>query len=136
MTFLDNTTIQDIKGEEGLKLRVSSQIFATRLFSGLSQAELAKKMGTKQPSIARAESGNTLPSLSFLQKMAEAIGTRLVEPKFENVIEREAQSKLSEAANRYEVIINQKKGRGKMISPYHSPLSEMTDNTSLESKLN
>jgi transcriptional regulator with XRE-family HTH domain len=53
---------------------------------GLTQAQLAKRMGKKQPAIARFESGRVWPSLAFLQDLAEALNVRLVmrlEPKDE-----------------------------------------------------
>ncbi len=44
---------------------------------GLSQAELAERVGTKQPGIARLESGRVVPRLELLQKIAVAAGRRL-----------------------------------------------------------
>jgi transcriptional regulator with XRE-family HTH domain len=41
------------------------------------QAQLAKMVGTRQPSIARLENGNSLPSLSFLQRLAAALGAKI-----------------------------------------------------------
>lgn len=43
----------------------------------LSQAELAKRIGTTQSAIARLEGGGVSPSLSTLQRYAEATGTKL-----------------------------------------------------------
>ncbi|MGN6471479.1 MAG: helix-turn-helix domain-containing protein [Rhizobiaceae bacterium] len=43
----------------------------------LSQAELAKRIGTTQSAIARLESGSISPSLSTLRRYAAATGTRL-----------------------------------------------------------
>lgn len=43
----------------------------------LSQAELAKRIGTTQSAIARLEGGGVSPSLSTLRRYAEATGTRL-----------------------------------------------------------
>lgn len=65
-----------------LAIRVSSKIQEARIFSGLTQQALAKRMKVHQPGIARAERGKDLPSLGFLQKIAEAMGTYLVEPSF------------------------------------------------------
>ncbi|MFA5184176.1 MAG: helix-turn-helix transcriptional regulator [Patescibacteria group bacterium] len=54
-----------------------------RIRNGLTQAALAKKISTKQSSIARLESGDAgLPSLSFLKRIADATGTILVLPSF------------------------------------------------------
>ena len=44
---------------------------------GLSQAELAARVGTKQPGIARVESGRVVPRLELLQKIAAASGRSL-----------------------------------------------------------
>lgn len=43
----------------------------------LSQAELAKRIGTTQSAIARLEGGGVSPSLSTLRRYAEATGARL-----------------------------------------------------------
>lgn len=49
--------------------------------AGLSQAQVAKRMGTKPPAIARLESslssGKHSPSLATLRKYAEAVGCHL-----------------------------------------------------------
>ena len=64
------------------RFEVASLITEARYHYKLTQAQLAKKVGTQQPSIARIESGSTLPSLSFLERLADAIGTYLIAPKF------------------------------------------------------
>lgn len=45
--------------------------------AGLSQAEVAKKMETSQPAIARLEGGRGNPSISTLRRYARVTGTRL-----------------------------------------------------------
>jgi ribosome-binding protein aMBF1 (putative translation factor) len=45
--------------------------------SGLSQEEVARKMKTSQPTIARLEGGRGNPSLSTLRRYARATGMRL-----------------------------------------------------------
>ena len=44
---------------------------------GLTQKDLAERMGTAQANISRFESGNYNPTLAFLQKMAESLGKNL-----------------------------------------------------------
>ena len=56
---------------------VARAIIRARAHAGLSQAQLAERMGTSQPYIARLESGRTLPNLRTLQRVGEATGTRL-----------------------------------------------------------
>ena len=54
-----------------------------RINNGLTQADLAKKLNTKQSSIARIENGQTnLPSLSFLEEIAQVFEVELIMPKF------------------------------------------------------
>lgn len=50
-----------------------------RLRAGLSQAEVARRMGTKSPAVSRIESANVKHSPSFrtLKKYAAAVGCRL-----------------------------------------------------------
>lgn len=56
-----------------------------RIKAGLTQEELAKKINTKQSSIARIENGSAgLPSLSFLEKIAQVFEVELVLPKFKD----------------------------------------------------
>jgi ribosome-binding protein aMBF1 (putative translation factor) len=46
--------------------------------AGLTQAELARKMGTTQPVVARIEGGRTRPSMRTLERLARATGSRLL----------------------------------------------------------
>ena len=52
-------------------------ILDARLKHGITQAELARRVGTTQSAIARFESGAGNPTLEFLSKVSEAIGARL-----------------------------------------------------------
>ena len=53
------------------------ELLKARTVAGLTQAEVAERMGTKTPAIARLESGGGnkkhSPSLSTLQKYAQAV---------------------------------------------------------------
>ena len=59
------------------KLEPGYQVARLRLIRGLTQAQLAEMVGTRQPSIARLENGTSAPSLSFLSKIAEALGAKI-----------------------------------------------------------
>jgi transcriptional regulator with XRE-family HTH domain len=59
------------------ELEPAYQVARLRIMRGLTQAELAQLVGTKQPSIARLESGQDAPRLSFLKKVVEALGGTL-----------------------------------------------------------
>ncbi len=52
-------------------------LLRARVSSGLTQTEVAERMGTTQSAIARLEGWSANPSVSTLRKYAEATGTRL-----------------------------------------------------------
>ena len=52
--------------------------YRLRIEAGLTQAELAARMGTTQSAIARLEGGGTRPTLETLEKLAGAVGQELV----------------------------------------------------------
>jgi len=58
------------------EFEISAELVKARLRAGLSQAELAARMGTSQSTIARLESGQALPSTKTLLRYAEATGSR------------------------------------------------------------
>ena len=57
---------------------LASAAMEVRNRAGLTQAELARKMGTTQPVVARLESGRSRPSMRTLERLAEATGLRLL----------------------------------------------------------
>lgn len=59
------------------ELEPGYQIARLRIQRGLTQAQLAEMVGTRQPSIARLEKGNSIPSLSFLKRIADALDARI-----------------------------------------------------------
>ncbi len=63
--------------ELDLPSQISAQIVSLRSEQGWTQRILAEKTGTTQSSIARLENMDSLPSLSFLQRIAEALGAKL-----------------------------------------------------------
>jgi predicted transcriptional regulator len=60
---------------------ILDEILAARKAAGLTQAQVAKKMGTQTPAVARLESslatGKHSPSLNTLKKYAEAVGKKV-----------------------------------------------------------
>ena len=59
------------------ELEPGYQVARLRMLRGLTQAQLAEMVGTRQPSIARLENGSSTPSLSFLSKIAEALNAKI-----------------------------------------------------------
>jgi len=62
---------------ESLELEAGYQIARLRIQRGLTQSQLADMVGTRQSSIARLENGNSVPSLSFLERIATAMDARI-----------------------------------------------------------
>ena len=64
---------------EKLKPRYEAieQIIRARKEQNITQAELAKRVGTQKSNISRLESGNYNPSLDFLAKIAESLGKKI-----------------------------------------------------------
>jgi predicted transcriptional regulator len=53
---------------------IAHKLIGARVKAGLTQSDVAQRMGTTQSVIARMESGRTLPSLRTLSRYAQAIG--------------------------------------------------------------
>jgi DNA-binding XRE family transcriptional regulator len=86
MPPISKTTFKDWQKEQrkdpeyaaiARELEPGYQIARLRIASGLTQAQLAELVGTRQPSIARIENGKTLPSLSFLERVASVLNARV-----------------------------------------------------------
>ena len=58
--------------------RLQREMVEARRRAGLSQKELARRMGTTQSVITRLECGRRSPSVKTLRRLAEVTGSRLV----------------------------------------------------------
>jgi ribosome-binding protein aMBF1 (putative translation factor) len=56
---------------------LATALIKARADAGLTQEEVAKRMGTTQSAVARLEAGRSRPSVTTLAKFAKATGTRL-----------------------------------------------------------
>lgn len=56
---------------------VIESIIRKRLQKKMSQAQLARKLGTKQSAVARLEGGAYNPTIKFLQRVAVAVDGKL-----------------------------------------------------------
>ena len=64
--------------EQALEFDLVRELIVVRNRAGLTQSELAERMHTTQSTIARLESGRTMPSMRALARYAEATGSRAV----------------------------------------------------------
>ena len=58
------------------KFEIAAKLLKARPRAGLSQADLAARMGASQSTVARLESGQTLPSTKTILRYAEATGSK------------------------------------------------------------
>ncbi|WP_234263076.1 helix-turn-helix domain-containing protein [Hydrogenophaga sp. NFH-34] len=71
----------DIRAEyedQVAEFEIARELIAARARAGLTQVEVAQRMGTTQSTVARLEGGKDLPSLRSVQRYAKAIGYRAV----------------------------------------------------------
>ncbi|MCA9324413.1 helix-turn-helix transcriptional regulator, partial [Candidatus Saccharibacteria bacterium] len=73
----ENTEVKTAYDDLGDEFELISTLLTMREKSGLTQGELAKKMGTRAPNISRLESGRANPSLKTLVNYAHACGFKL-----------------------------------------------------------
>lgn len=57
--------------------KIMQMLIEERIKRKATQKQLAEQIGVKQSSLARLESGRHLPSISFLSKVADALGWKL-----------------------------------------------------------
>ena len=75
--WLKTPGYQDAYEESHAQVELARQLIEARTKSGLSQEEIASRMGTSQSAIARLESGNSLPSMRTLSRYAKATNCEL-----------------------------------------------------------
>jgi|APLak6261697712_1056235.scaffolds.fasta_scaffold00982_3 DNA-binding XRE family transcriptional regulator len=84
-------TLQDIKREllaspaalaayeaQAPEFDMARELIAARSRAGLTQSDVAQRMGTTQSVIARLEGGKGTPSMRTVQRYAQAVGARAV----------------------------------------------------------
>lgn len=76
-SLLKNKRIKNAYENLGTEFVLVEMIIKERIKRGLTQKELARRIGTKQSAVSRLESGSCNPSISFLQKVADALNVKL-----------------------------------------------------------
>ena len=72
-----NKTVKKAYDELESEFALIEMIIDKRIEKGLTQSQLAKKIGTKQSAISRLEGGQYNPSLDFLKKLSTALDAKL-----------------------------------------------------------
>ena|SRR3989344_4496072 len=80
---LKNPRLKKAYDNLAFEFSVIDAMIIARSKRGMTQAKLAKKLGTKQSAIARLESGRGNPTLSFVQRLADVLDLDLkVTPRY------------------------------------------------------
>ena len=75
--MLENPAIRAEYDAQAEDFAAARELIAARARAGLTQSEVAQRMGTTQSAVARLEGGKAAPSIRSLQRYAQAIGCRL-----------------------------------------------------------
>jgi len=76
--ILENPRVKKEYEKNSLQFDVAEKVMKARIKKEMTQKELAERIGTTQPNIARVESGNYEPTLKILHKISKALGTELI----------------------------------------------------------
>lgn len=60
-----------------VEYEVARALISARIKNKMTQTQLAKRMKTRQSVISRVENAQTKPTLSFMQRLADALGGKL-----------------------------------------------------------
>lgn len=77
MTPAERAKYDAAAAEADLALDLAQMVYDARIAAGLSQAELAKRMGTSQATVSLIEGGGQVPTVATLAKVARATGQAL-----------------------------------------------------------
>jgi ribosome-binding protein aMBF1 (putative translation factor) len=76
--LLANPAVRQAYDAQAPEFELARELIAARTQAGLTQGEVAARMGTTQSVVARIESGRGTPSLRTVQRFASAVGARAV----------------------------------------------------------
>lgn len=71
------TSFSSIPDDEKFIIDTMAKLYAERIKNKVSQQELAKRIGMKQPQIAKLEMLESIPTLKTLNRYAKGLGLRL-----------------------------------------------------------
>ena len=76
--LLANPAVRQAYDAQAPEFELARELIAARTQAGLTQGEVAARMGTTQSVVARIESGRGTPSMRTVQRFANAVGARAV----------------------------------------------------------
>ena len=75
--LLQDSIVREEYEKLGPLYEIKRAMIELRLEHGISQKELAQRVGTRQSAISRLENGTYNPSVAFLAKVAHAMGKQV-----------------------------------------------------------
>lgn len=75
--LMEDPEFREEYAEADQEYALVAQLVRARAEAKLTQAEVARRLGTTQSAIARLEGGRVSPSIATLRRFAEATGTKL-----------------------------------------------------------
>lgn len=79
-------------------MNAAAQLHEARRRAGLTQAELASRVGTSQATLSAYENGHKQPSVETLSRLLAATGSRLVVEPGRQPVRRPSRAQLARAA--------------------------------------
>lgn len=76
--LLASPAVQAAHKDQAAEFDMARELIAARSRAGLTQSDVAARMGTTQSVIARLEGGKAVPSMRSVQRYAQAVGARAV----------------------------------------------------------
>ena len=71
------TSFSSIPDDEKVIIDTMAKLYAERIRNNVSQQELAKRIGMKQPQISKLEMLESVPTLKTLNRYAKGLGLKL-----------------------------------------------------------
>ena len=75
--LLKNPAFKEAYEESELEYQIARLVIKARIEKGYTQKTLAEKLQTRQSVISRLENAGTIPSISFLKRLADALNVTL-----------------------------------------------------------
>jgi|Laugresbdmm110dd_1035094.scaffolds.fasta_scaffold09043_3 ribosome-binding protein aMBF1 (putative translation factor) len=76
--LLTNPAVRQAYDEHAPEFELARELIAARTQAGLTQGDVAARMGTTQSVVARIESGRGTPSMRTVQRFTNDVGARAV----------------------------------------------------------
>lgn len=75
--LMKNSAFRKEQEATRVEFEIARAVIRARIEKGLTQKQLAEKLKTRQSVISRVENMNTIPSVSFLKRLAAALNISL-----------------------------------------------------------